>query len=129
MPFSHTISAPEKLARVRAEGPVNLDACIKAIEALASDPEFSKDFKIIVDLRKMDYDPSNTDVQGLASFLGARCSSFQERTAVVVPPRLLGVARIVTVLAEVAGFRMKMFTDYDGAVGWLGIGKPRDINA
>ncbi len=129
MPFSYVIAARDRLARVKGEGPIDLGACISAIETLATDPDFDPDYKALVDLRTIDFEPSNTDLQGIASFLGARCKSRQERTAVVVPQRMLGAGRIVTVLAEVAGFRMKMFTDWDAAQRWLGIPEKTDVSA
>ena len=123
MGFMHKIFPIDRRGEVRAEGPINLSQCIQAMVELAEDFEFDPTFNVLVDLRNMEYVPSTSDARALASRLAELKLYFQGRIGIVVSGSFLfGMARMTCILAEVAGFKMIPFRDYDSAFQWVQYG-------
>lgn len=120
MPIVHTIAAQEEMAFVTSCSPVNLDTIRDSILGLANEPGFSPDFRILVDLRDMDYAPSNEDIQIIAENLGRMKDSYCNRIAVVVAGDLhFGLFRMASTYADLKGVDMKIFRDPEEARAWL----------
>lgn len=120
MPIDHEIADAEGLAYVTARDPVDLEAVRGSISGLAGEPGFRPDLGILVDLRGMDYIPSNDDIQVIADCLGRMKESYRSRIAVVVADDLrFGLFRMASTYANLRGVTMRIFRDTGAARSWL----------
>jgi len=121
MPFMYTISQEEEIAYVTAHGLINMENIKQAISDVAADPLFQPKYKVIVDLRKMEYSPSVSDIQSIASLIGEMKNSYQNKVAIVVSGTLhYGLARMAATYTELSGVPMiDAFTDFEEARQWV----------
>lgn len=120
MPFMYTISQEDKIAYVTAHGSINMEAIKQIISDVAADPLFQPKYKVIVDLRKMEYSPSVSDIQLIASLVGEMKKSYQNKVAIVVSGKFhYGMAKMAAAYTEMSGVPMiDAFTDFEEARQW-----------
>jgi hypothetical protein len=120
MPYTHEIDPGERIANVVARGAIDFDESVAALRALADDPAFRPEHRVLADFRGVTYTPSLRDLQGfLAAFKLVR-RAFQGRTALVVSGWLhLSLARTACALASLVRFEMSAFDDPARARVWL----------
>jgi hypothetical protein len=120
MPFVHEISEDDATAFVTARNPLDIDSFRRSITDLAGEPGFQPHFKILVDLRNMDFTPSNEEVRIIADVIGRMKEAYRSKVAVVVSGDLhFGLFRVASTYAEIKGFSMTVFRDLDEARAWL----------
>lgn len=99
------------MVRVVADGPIDFRSTVDAMQAVAADPDFNPDFHVLVDLRRMEYAPSTSDLFNIRDTLFGLQYKFQGGVTLVVSPATLYLARLVCILASAAGFKMTALTD------------------
>jgi len=75
MPFSYRISEEEGVAYVTASGSVDVRSSVETMGELSRDPIFDPDFKVVVDLREMQYRPSLGELRQSGSRCFRKCAS------------------------------------------------------
>jgi len=119
MPFSYTISPEHRMAYVKVSGRVDLRAVLGMMGRLANDPKFDRSYKIVVDVRDMDYHPSAGELRVLAWALGHERRSYGDRVGVVLPERPERARpHIFTRFARMAGVGFNLFRDMPSAMRW-----------
>lgn len=128
MGFEYTISRGERLACVTALGPIDFEQSLAVGDELAADPEFEPGFKLLVDLRRMEFNPSTPEIESFARTLPRFKQVFSDRIAVATSGGVhFGLARMTCLMAEAGGFLMRAFSDYEAARAWLVEDAPRIV--
>lgn len=122
MSFSYTINEGEKIARVLATGTVTLESCIEIMKRLASDPEFKPDYNIFVDLRKMDYLPSNEELEEIIATLATLRDVYKSKIALLVEGKIqMFIAKLACLLSKRSGFEIEPFAEIEQAEKYLAL--------
>lgn len=120
VPFEYKIDATHSLITVTAEGPIDFHQSLALGEALTQDPAFDRRFAVLVDLRRMDFEPHLDEIRDFAETLPRLRDAYRSRVAVVTQPGFIHrLVRYTTVLAEDAGFPMEAFSSREEALNWL----------
>jgi len=120
MPFDYTISPEKGVAMVRATGPVDVRSSVEAMGKLASDPSFSREYRVVVDLREMEYRPSLGELRLIAWAMGHEKKSYPNKVAVVLSEtQRLERAKRFARFSKLAGFGLELFADMNEAMRWL----------
>ena len=99
------------MVRVIAEGPIDFQSSISAMLALVADPEFNPDFQIIVDLRRIQYEPNTADLSKVTDALAGLRSRFRGPITLLVAEKELYMARLACIMASAAGVKMTAKTE------------------
>ena len=119
MPFDYRIEEAEGVAYVRASGAVDVRSSVEAMGELARDPKFKSDFKVVVDLREMEYRPSFGELRVIAWAMGHEKDSYPSKVAVVLSEtQRLKRAKRYARFSELAGFGLQIFPDMGEALQW-----------
>ncbi len=120
MPFDYTISPEKGTALVRASGPVDVRSSVEAMGRLASDPSFHPDYRVVVDLRDMEYRPSLGELRLIAWAMGHEKKSYPKRIAVVLSEsQRMQRAKRYARFSQMAGLGLELFADMNEALRWL----------
>ena len=120
MSFELSVSGASRLAEVTAWGRFDFAESLAAAEALEADPGFEASFRVLVDLREIDFKPPTQEVEGFALTLPRFRSCCRGRVAIVTGSDLhFGLARTLCTISEAHGFSMRPFADYGVARSWL----------
>ena len=119
MPYRWTICHEEELANVIAEGLIDISSSVEALFEVTSDPEFSSHYRVLVDMRKMNFSPRLGDALEIASVLRKARSLLQGRLAVVTTSGPSRLAVMVASIAAGSGITIRSFEDYDAAHRWV----------
>jgi hypothetical protein len=121
MPFMYTISHEDKIAYVTAHGSITMETINQVISDVAADPLFQPKYKVVVDLRDMEYSPSVSDMQSIASIIGEMKNAYQNKVAIVVSGKFhYGMAKMAAAYTEMSGVPMiDVFTDFEEARQWV----------
>ena len=120
MPFELEVVADARLAEVTGYGRIDFDESLAAGDALEAEPTFRPDYAVLVDLRRIEFAPDTPEVEAFARTLPRFKACCRGRIAVVTGNVLhFGLARMVCLIAEAAGFPMRPFSDYAEARSWL----------
>ncbi len=119
MGLHYEIKSEEKTAFVTVSGRVDLRSALDAMGRLAEDPSFDKNYKIVIDVREMDYHPSLGELRVMAWALGHERRSYGDQVAVVLPDRSERARpHIFARFARMAGVGFNMFRDMPSALRW-----------
>ena len=125
MSFQHQVSLEEKRARVTGDPPISIDDIQQSIRRLHAEAGFQPDFRVLIDLQRMDFQPSNDEILIIAETLGQNAEYYRNRIAMVVDDDLqYGLMRMATSYAEAKGLRISVFRDLESAEVWLEAGVP-----
>ncbi len=119
MAITYEISPEQETAFVRVSGAVDMRSALAAMGELANDPNFDRNFKIVIDVREMDYRPSLGELRVMAWALGHERERYAEQVAVVLPERAGRVRpHIFARFARMAGMGFNLFRDMPSALRW-----------
>ena len=120
MPYDYQISETLRRVRVTARGKVDFSGGIAIGVAIREDDQFHADYSFLVDLREMDFVPSNSEIQDFALSLSALKEDFRGPTAVLSRGGFIfGLVRMTCLLADRGGLSIGAFQDEAEAVQWL----------
>ncbi len=119
MGIEYRISPEEKTAFVTVRGQVDVRAALAAMGRLANDPAFDRSYKIVIDVREMDYRPSLGELRVMAWALGHERQRYADQVAVVLPEQAGRVRpHIFARFARMAGVGFNLFRDLPSALRW-----------
>jgi hypothetical protein len=119
-PFTYRISEAEKICYVTAEGRITLRSCVDLMEESIKNPQTTPGYSVLVDLRKMKYDPETYEISSLTTYVTAKRDYFTGRIALVTEGhRNRFIADMFCFGAAMGGMRIKRFSDMDEARKWL----------
>ena len=118
MPYSFTVDEERRLGIVVASAPNSFESTRDGIVEFSKDPRLGADFGIVLDLRENDYTPSATEAPELTSLY---LESFRGRPLAMIVARLvqLGVANMISTIAELRGGSVQAFRDREEGEQWL----------
>src|SRR5687768_14016699 len=101
-----------------SSGAVDLDASISALKSLADDPEFLRDYEVLLDWRDIECSMSVSDVFHIATYLanpGTKLPT-HKKIAILVSGRLaFDHAQFLELCATNRGVELRAFEDYEKA--------------
>jgi|WetSurMetagenome_2_1015567.scaffolds.fasta_scaffold531947_1 hypothetical protein len=106
MPFQYKIFQQQKTVIVQAKGVIDLHSCIQAMKDVAGDKDFDPQYKVIVDLREMKYNPSTSDLFAIRDSLVSLIHNFKNDITIVTTKEALYLANLVCTLAKVHHVKM-----------------------
>ena len=119
MPVTWNFAVEEELVTAQAKGPTTYEQCISMLEEVSGDPRHDPRFKVLVDVRGIDYSPSVAEVRQLAEALVERRESFSKGMAVIVDPGPhYDLAELCSRLAKSQGFTLACFGTEPLARDW-----------
>ncbi|HJQ98168.1 MAG TPA: hypothetical protein VJ826_07610 [Candidatus Polarisedimenticolaceae bacterium] len=118
MPYSFTVDETLRLGIVVASAPNSFESTRDGILEFSEDPRLGPDFGIVLDLRENDYTPSATEAPELTTLYLER---FRGRPLAMIVSRLvqLGVANMISTIAELRGGSVQAFRDRGEGEKWL----------
>jgi len=118
VPYRWSICQEEELAEIVADGVIDISSSIEALFAVTSDPEYAPHYRILIDMREMNFTPRLGDALEIASVLRRARSVLRGRMALVTQEDLSRLAMIVASIAR-GGVMIRTFEDYDAARLWV----------
>ncbi len=119
MGIAYEIRPEEETAFVTVSGAVDMRSALAVMGELANDPKFDRNFKIVIDVREMDYRPSLGELRVMAWALGHERERYADQVAVVLPERAGRVRpHIFARFARMAGMGFNLFRDMPSALRW-----------
>ncbi|HVN48229.1 MAG TPA: hypothetical protein VMU30_05340 [Bacteroidota bacterium] len=117
MPFTYRIEAGGSIAHVTGVGQGDVDSAHSTFSELLNDKNIHRPFGLLIDVRALHNLPNREETADIAMF--ARVDA-EHYTALVVQRGVqFGMARMIQMLAELQGARIKIFTDDLMAQLWL----------
>jgi hypothetical protein len=118
MPYSYMVDEKRRLGIVVALAPNSFESTRDGIAEFAQDSRLGSDFGIVLDLRENDYTPSATEAPELTTLY---LEKFRGRPLAMIVSRLvqLGVANMISTIAELRGGSVQAFRDRDEGETWL----------
>jgi hypothetical protein len=101
------------------EGDLDGEQIREAYRMVLTDPAFASGYQILVDDRATTFDPSMEEAQGLAEFFASLAGSVPQLAVVVRKEVHFGIGRMVEVLCENRGIRLRTLRALDEAEAWL----------
>ena len=117
--FDFELVEKDLLCKVIATGEIDFFESVSAMKYVANHPDFKPNYKVLVDLTEMNYHPSYDDLLGIVDSLKLMKDAFRNKIALVTQKKMSIVAKLVTIYCELAGMKMKSFTNFDDAYSWI----------
>ncbi len=122
METQYTILPAKQLIVVDAEGRLDREASKAAIRRLASDPGYSEQYRIIVDVRDAECAMSMFDIAELAAYMAWPDPALPTRKRIAVVATKDGLPDLVSFLETCArnrGLRVRAFESMESAEAWI----------
>jgi hypothetical protein len=118
MPYTYMIDAERGLMLIEATPKNTYESTHEGIEEFSQAAGLGPDFGILLDLRENDYTPSATEAHDLTVLYLER---FRGRPLAMVVSRLvqLGVANMISTIAELRGGSVRAFRDRNEGEAWV----------
>ncbi len=125
MPFRWTFSEQEELVHVVGEGSVDLTTVVEAIFGVVGSAEFSPEWRVLVDLTEMEFEPEPREAAEIARVLTTVRSLLAGRVAIVAVGKALGLVRMASSMASESGLTIRPFCELGAARAWLLSAEPK----
>ena len=112
-----------------SSGTIDLAASKAALKSLAADPEFDRQYEILLDLRDSECEMSVGDVHEIATHLAWPDPALPTRKKIAVlvsGQRAFDHAKFLEVCSTNRGVQVGAFEDYEKASEWLDADLPQD---
>lgn len=120
MPTTCRIAKDEGIVYVDSEGRVDLESMIESVIEVTGSPDFSPHFRVLSDLREIEYQPAVSEAIDFGHFMGTLHALLRDRIAAVLSnPVHYRLSKIVCLLARARGIEMQSFRDMESARAWL----------
>ncbi len=120
MPTKYRIAKDEGIVYLENTGPFDLDLAIESVIEVTGDPDFDPSFRILSDLRGIEYRPDLSQAVDFGNFMGTIHALVRERIAAVISePVQYRLSKIVCLMARARGIQLQSFRDPDSALAWL----------
>jgi len=117
--FKHTFITENKLCIVKAEGKISFNSSIGEMIKVINNPEFDTNYRIIVDLTEISYNPSYKEIEGIKNKLIQLKPYFKQKIALISVGSISVIAYLIAQFAKYNGLKIKTFTTLDNAYEWL----------
>jgi hypothetical protein len=114
---------------VTSSGTIDLVASKSTLKGLAADPEFDRQYEILLDLRDSECELSVTDVYEIATYLARPDPVLPTRKKIAVlvsGQRAFDHAKFLEVCSANRGIQVGAFEDHEKASEWLDADLPAD---
>ncbi|HVN70851.1 MAG TPA: hypothetical protein VMU10_02415 [Desulfomonilia bacterium] len=119
MPTNIRIIHAHDFIKATPDGLLDFEKTKKLLIEIASTSNSLADHDIILDTRKTQSGMSVTNLWNLAAELSNFRKAFSRKTAVLCPQEHFDHAAFFALCAQNLGFRIKAFTSFEEAIGWL----------
>lgn len=114
MPFKYKIFQQQKTIVVQAIGIIDLHSSSQTMKDVVADREFHPQYSVIVDLRKMKYNPSTPEMFRMRDSLASHIKHFKGEITIVTSKEALYIAKLFCMLAKVYHFKVTPVTHLKG---------------
>ncbi len=120
MIFEFDISESESLVSIRVEGNGDFQKGIASVLAVANDARFKDGFNVLVDLCRLNYYPSLSELRAFADVLISLKEKSSGKTALVVSNFFhYGFGKVLGGFLEAAGIKLQVFRQMTDAMQWF----------
>lgn len=120
MIFEFDISESESLVSIRVEGTGDFQKGIASVLAVANDARFKDGFNVLVDLCRLDYHPSLSELRAFADLLISLKDKCSGKTALVVSNFFhYGFGKVLGGFLELAEIKLQVFRQVPDAIQWF----------
>jgi hypothetical protein len=119
MPTDIRVIHASDFVRATADGELDFEGSKKALTGVALAASHLVNYEILLDTQKTQSRMSVTDLWYLPAELSRLGEAFRRKTAVLCPVEHFDSAAFFETCAQNRGFRVKAFTSFEDAVGWL----------
>lgn len=122
MKTQHRIFPSQELIVLDASGRLDLIQSKEAIRKLVSNPDYSQEFEILMDLRQVLCDLTETEVYELGSFMAwpdPALPSHRKVAVLVSGEKPFNQAQFLALCARNRSLRVRAFQDLEDADAWL----------
>ncbi len=120
MVFEFDISEAESLVSIRVEGMGDFHKGIANVLAVANDARFKDGFNVLVDLCRLNYHPSLSELRDFADVLISLKDKCSGKTAIVVSNFFhFGFGKLLGGFLEIAGIQLRVFHHSLDAMTWF----------
>lgn len=120
MIFEFDILESESLVLIRVEGVGDFQKGITNVLAVAYDVRFKDNFNVLVDLCRLNYHPSLSELRAFADVLISLKDKYSGKTALVVSNFFhYGFGKVLGGFLELAGIKMQVFRETPDAMQWF----------
>jgi hypothetical protein len=118
MPYKFWVDVERGMGIVEGSPPNTVETTRAGIEEFANDPLLQPEFGILLDLRENDYTPSAAEAHELTVLY---LDKLRGRPLAMIVSRLvqLGVANMISTIAELRGGAVRAFRDRTEGEKWL----------
>lgn len=117
--FRFEFSNKDLLCKVTGSGSLNFEKTTRAIKYVANHSEFNSNFRLIVDLREMNYHPSYKEFLGIVDTLKLLHTKFKNKIALVTAADMHILAKLAGIYCNSVGIKMQSFTNPRDAGLWI----------
>ncbi len=107
------------LCKVTGSGSLNFEKTTRAIKYVANHLEFNSNFRLMVDLRKMNYHPSYNEFLKIVDTLKLLNDKFTNKIAVITASEMHILAKLAGIYCNSVGIKMQSFTNPKDAGLWI----------
>ncbi len=120
MPVSYEIRPEQHQVRVSFEAPVNDRAILDGLSQAANEPEVTRGFRFLIDVRRSGYTPNRASVQIFVNFHVNHPILRHCPTAIVTEELVdFGVSNMFAMLCELHNAQVRAFRSLDEAEAWF----------
>jgi hypothetical protein len=117
MTYTIIIDAPNRLARVTADGTEHMEAALESMRSLRRDPAFRPGYGVLCDLRRQSFVPDAMQASGLGTLMGG--FFYGHRLAFVIADAAHVMAQHMVIAAASSEVMARVFGDPREAESWL----------
>ena len=118
-----TIDSDARSVLVAVKGRASLTECIAMVEKLTSSAEFDPSYRVLGDVREIDFAPSVKEAQALSRLFQAKRERYANGLGVLVgSPLIYGLTRMINLFSGQQAELIAPFLDEAEAFAWLAAG-------
>ncbi len=109
----------KEILKVTEEGEVDLARAREYLRQIEASAPASEDYVILLDARQRILKMSITDIWTIAEALKEHGKTFRRRSALLVRPEDMEMAKLLELFSVNRGFLVNAFSSYEDAANWL----------
>jgi hypothetical protein len=118
--FTYSIDSKLALTIVTVSGDIDMKLTGELVGAITRDPNFNTQNKLLVDAKRITWQGSLTELEGMVGVTGRVSDLFQGGNALVVSnPVYEDLGDLFSTYARMKGVDWSVFNDFDKAYEWL----------
>lgn len=110
MPLTYKIIHEQKTVVVKAIGLIDFPSILQAMKDVVADMDFHPLYRVLVDLRKMDYHPSVHDMFNIRDSLAMLKNQFIGEIVLIVAEDAISIATLFCAIAKVYHLKISYTT-------------------